>query len=114
MIQTEYNGRRLNAVEIVFARMLLKQGIEFDAQVPIGQRSRRTGRHKYYIDFVVQGNNPIAIEIDGSQHYSKANTKKDAVRDRDLEDMGYTVVHIPAQKVIWRSPGLLDPIKELM
>jgi len=114
MIQTEYNGRRLNAVEIVFARMLIKQGIEFDAQVPIGPRSKRTGRHKYYIDFVVQGSSSIAIEIDGSQHYSKANMKKDAIRDKDLEDMGYIIVRIPAQKVIWRSPGLLDPIKELI
>jgi very-short-patch-repair endonuclease len=63
----------------------------------------------YIVDFYCP-NAKLVIEIDGGQHYSEPGTKKDAVRDRLLMDLGLTLMRISAREVFENTEGVLEKI----
>ena len=52
----------------------------------------------YIVDFYIP-QSKIAIEIDGSQHYSKAGIEKDRIRDRCLYKHGITVLRYTNKEI---------------
>jgi len=74
------------------------EGYQFNRQYPIGE---------YIVDFICRKLNLI-IEIEGSSHLSKSN--EDRKRHDTLETLGYTIIHIYEQEVIYRID---DTIKDI-
>ena len=60
--------------------------------------SRQKVLGKYIADFY-SAEARIVIELDGSQHYEKENSEKDAERTAFLESYGLTVIRIPNNEV---------------
>jgi very-short-patch-repair endonuclease len=90
-----------NLPEVLFwNRVKNKQlkGFDFDRQKIIGN---------YIVDFYCTNCN-VVIEIDGSSHDGKA--EYDAERDRYLESLGLTVIHIPIEDVMKN----LDRVMEML
>ena len=90
-----------NLPEVLFwNRVKNKQlkGFDFDRQKIIGN---------YIVDFYCTNCN-VVIEIDGSSHDGKA--EYDAERDRYLESLGLTVIHIPVEDVMKN----LDRVMEML
>ncbi len=67
----------------------MKLGVAFRRQMPIGQ---------YIADFVAPAAKLI-VEVDGGSHESKRTA--DARRDRDLGQLGYRVLRLPAELVLY-------------
>jgi very-short-patch-repair endonuclease len=65
----------------------------FDANKIVYERNKKVG--KFYPDFVI-GN--IIVEIDGERWH---DTAKDAIRDSNLNDLGYVVHRIKSKEKIW-------------
>jgi very-short-patch-repair endonuclease len=72
-------------------------GIKFKRQVPMD---------RYIVDFV-SAEAKLIIELDGSQH---ADSKRDVVRDRRLESMGYLVLRLWNNDVLTNTDGVLETI----
>ena len=71
------------------AALSIKQiGFGFKRQRPIG---------RYTVDFFC-AELGLIIEIDGNSHYAKA--EKDAIRQQNLENMGYTIVRFEEGEVL--------------
>jgi very-short-patch-repair endonuclease len=95
--------------EILLWRYLRKKqilGYDFDRQKPIDE---------YIIDFYCK-ELMLAIEIDGESHYG--NELKDRRRDKRLNRLGVTVIHIDNDLVRYDTQKALDiieaKIKELI
>ncbi len=72
---------------------LVSEGVRLDFQVEEG---------RYRVDFLV--NHWLVVEIDGAAYHSSAEVKiRDGMRDRYLENLGYSVLRIPA-KLVFRNP----------
>ena len=52
----------------------------------------------YIVDFYCH-DAKIAIEIDGSQHYSPEGKEKDSIRTENIADRGISVIRIPNNEV---------------
>ncbi len=92
-----------NMAEVLFwKRVKNKQfkGLDFDRQKIIGN---------YIVDFYCANCNVI-IEIDGSSHDDKA--EYDAKRDQFLESLGLTIIHIPAEDVLFRVEDVIEMLKD--
>ncbi len=50
----------------------------------------------------------LVIELDGSQHYDKANIIKDKIRTEKLSEFNLTVIHIPNNEVDENFAGVCD------
>ena len=83
---------------LLWQRLNKKQfkGFDFDRQKIIGN---------YIVDFYC-GNRNVVIEIDGSSHIDKQ--EYDEERDRYLESLGLTIIHIPAKDVLRRLDSVLE------
>lgn len=84
--------------EVLFWKRVNKKqfkGFDFDRQKIIGN---------YIVDFYC-GNCQVVVEIDGSSH--KGKEKYDAKRDKYLESLGLTVIHIPVVDVFQRLDSVM-------
>ena len=83
---------------LLWQRLNKKQfkGFDFDRQKIIGN---------YIVDFYC-GNCNVVIEVDGSSHIDKVEYDKE--RDRYLESLDLTVIHIPAKDVLQRLDSVLE------
>lgn len=75
-------------------------GIVFRRQVVIASR--------YIADFLAPSVKVI-VEVDGCYHASRVAT--DARRDRELERLGYTVVHLDANQVLHALPQVVEAVR---
>jgi very-short-patch-repair endonuclease len=67
-------------------------GLSFRRQLPIA---------RYIVDFACPAKK-IIVEVDGSQHGSDTTVERDAVRDRELAALGWTVLRF------WNDDVLRD------
>jgi very-short-patch-repair endonuclease len=74
------------------------EGYQFNRQYPIDE---------YIVDFICRKLSLI-IEIDGSSHISKSI--EDRKRHDKLETLGYTVIHIYEQEVVYRIDDIIKDI----
>lgn len=90
-----------NLSEVLFWKRVNKKqfkGLDFDRQKIIGN---------YIVDFYCASHNVI-IEIDGSSHVGKE--EYDAKRDKYLESLGLTVIHIPVKAVFNRLDAVMKEL----
>lgn len=79
-----------------------KLGVHFRKQAPFGP---------YILDFLsIKAR--LAVEVDGSQHYTEEGMKKDAKRDAYLRAHGLTVLHFSAYDTIRNVAGVVQEIWE--
>ena len=71
--------------------------------------SRQKVLGKYIADFY-SAEARIVIELDGSQHYEKENSEKDAERTAFLESYGLTVIRIPNNEISRNFRGVCEYI----
>ena len=71
-------------------------GVSFRRQMPIAG---------YIADFACPSKKLI-VELDGSQHGDEEEIKKDAVRTRDLENLGWTVMRFWNDDVLKEIDGV--------
>ena len=64
---------------------------------------------RYIVDFYF-AESKLVIELDGSQHYEKENSEKDAERTAFLESYGLTGIRIPNNEVIRNFRGVCEYI----
>ena len=70
-------------------------------------RQKNIGR--YIVDFYCPAAKLI-VEIDGGQHYSEDGLRKDAIRDRYLAGLGFTVIRFSDREVLENTDGALQII----
>ena len=79
-----------------------KLGVHFRKQAPFG---------RYVLDFL-SIRAKLAVEVDGSQHYTEEGMEKDAKRDAYLRSHGLTVLHFSAYDTIRNLRGVVQEIWE--
>ena len=92
-----------NLPEVLFWKQVRNRqfkGLDFDRQKIIGN---------YIADFYCSQCN-LVVEIDGSSHDNKA--EYDARRDRYLQSVGLTVMHIPVREVMNNLSGLMKKLAD--
>ena len=75
---------------------------EFHRQVPIGH---------YIVDFYCH-ELKLAIEVDGSSHNHENAFERDAERQRELEQLGVTLLRLRERDVRQQIRGVVDAIAE--
>jgi very-short-patch-repair endonuclease len=63
----------------------------------------------YIVDFYCPAGKLI-IELDGGQHYTKEGMKKDDIRDRYLDSLGFTVLRFSDREVLKNLEGVIEKI----
>ena len=63
--------------------------VRFQREKPVGN---------YIVDFYC-AKAKLVIELDGSQHYNKAEQMKDKIRTEKLEEFNLTVIRIPNNEI---------------
>jgi very-short-patch-repair endonuclease len=82
-------ANRRSPIERKVEAELIRLGIPFRAEVPIG---------RYRVDFLVRGK--LVIECDGKKYHTKQEHRDyDAKRDRILTEQGYTVVRLTGSEI---------------
>ncbi len=66
-------------------KALIKAKISFSQEVPV---------KSFTVDFLV--GDWLVVEVDGESHLTSGRAKKDKSRQKAIEDMGFTVMRIPA------------------
>lgn len=67
----------------------------------------------YRFDFLING--WLVVEIDGAAyHSSEAAVRRDAIRDRVVEALGYTVLRIPAKRVFTTPAAAVADVREAL
>ena len=85
---------------------------EFLRSYPIRfQRQKSIGN--YIVDFYC-AKAQLAIELDGSGHFSPEQAEQDRIRTRDLQQMGLTVVRFTNLDVDRNFPGVCAQIESLV
>ena len=80
----------MSPIEVNMWSDIRSYGLFFYPQVPIGN---------FFVDFA----NPlekIVIEVDGKQWH---DIEKDALRDKELKEMGWRVVRLPGSETFWEE-----------
>lgn len=77
-------------------------GVKFRRQVPFG---------KYVLDFYC-AKGKVCVELDGSQHYTKAGQGKDEERDHYLRGEGVEVLRFSNIEMLQNQDGVLQVIFE--
>ena len=92
-----------DAERILWSRLRNNQmGAKFRRQVPMGP---------YILDFLsIQIK--LAIELDGSQHYTPTGIEKDKKRDTYLRNNGLTIFRYPVTEFLQNVDGVLDEISD--
>ena len=73
--------------------------------------SRQKVLGEYIVDFY-SAEAKMVIELDGSQHFEKGNTEKDAERTAFLEGYGLKVLRIPNNEVTRNFHGVCEYIDD--
>lgn len=80
---------------------LISKGVRLDLQVEEG---------RYRVDFLI--NHWLVVEIDGAAFHSSPEAKKrDEIRDRYFESLGYSVLRIPAKLVFDNPDRTVDQVQ---
>ena len=87
---------------IVWSRIRMKQlkGYQFYRQRPIAE---------YIVDFYCP-KAKLVIELDGSQHKSVDNIKRDTLKDKNLESLGLKVLRYNNNDITENIEGVLERI----
>lgn len=94
------DGRCESGLESVFRLMLVEAGLPFELQVHIP----RVGD----VDFLIAGK--IVVETDGLEFHGPATARRDYSRDLELAALGYVVIRLNYQQVMFDQPGVLRAI----
>ena len=81
-------------------RLSPQSGTHFRRQVPLG---------RYFADFCCLAAR-LVVEVDGNQHGFPAEVQRDAVRTRDLERQGFSVLRFSNRDVLTALDSVLDTI----
>ena len=73
-------------------------GLGWRRQVPLG---------RFILDFVCHDRS-LVVEVDGGQHFSDRQARRDSARDRWLITQGYRVVRIANNEVLGYLEGVLE------
>lgn len=65
----------------------------------------------YIVDFYC-ASAQLVIELDGSQHFEEPGKMKDAARDKDLNDLGITVLRYSNSDINGNFDGVCQDIQE--
>ncbi len=97
------NRRNMTLAESVLWRALhdLDVGTRFNRQQIIGD---------YIVDFVSQREGLI-IEVDGGYHAERKQQEDDAVREQDLENMGFHIMRFSNEEVLYDTDNVLLQIE---
>jgi very-short-patch-repair endonuclease len=88
--------KNMTPAEKEIRKWLKHYHIKFQAQVPIF-----TDRHWYIMDFaIVTDSIRICIEVDGGYHLRGEVMKKDKIRDRELNKIGYSIIRMTNDEAI--------------
>lgn len=69
--------------------------------------------NQYIVDFVCIGKRLI-IEIDGAYHFTEEQKKEDAIRERRLAKMGFSILRFKNEEVLFSPQQVVEKIKELL
>jgi very-short-patch-repair endonuclease len=113
----QYNTRLKNAARtlrkdmteserVLWARLRGKQilRVQFYRQKPIGN---------YIVDFFAP-KTKLVIEVDGSQHMEKSNSKRDKDRDTYLAGLGIKVLRFNSREVLKYTDEVVEVIYQVM
>ena len=78
------------------------RGFDFDRQRVIGN---------YIVDFYCPSAKVI-VELDGGQHYTQEGIRRDQVRDKYLDSLGFTILRFSDREVFKNIEGVLERIFE--
>lgn len=95
--------------ESLFFKYLSDLHYIFKTQIPIVVNKTKSPQ-LYILDFVISPYN-LVIEIDGKQHYTKENLKKDNRRTKLLKQQGYSILRFSNRQVITFTK---EQIKEII
>jgi very-short-patch-repair endonuclease len=105
---------KITPEEKIIKSLLEESKISFEFQKPIVCFGFRNKYVLYILDFYLIDYN-VALEIDGTQHYSKEGSKKDAVRTRHIRKHGIEVKRLSNKQVKMHSTKeLFDMLKFLV
>jgi very-short-patch-repair endonuclease len=65
----------------------------------------------YIVDFCCPSAKVI-VELDGGQHYTQEGIRRDQVRDKYLESLGFTILRFSDREVFKNIEGVLERIFE--
>jgi very-short-patch-repair endonuclease len=65
----------------------------------------------YIVDFYCPSAKVI-VELDGGQHYTQEGIRRDQVRDKSLESLGFTILRFSDREVFKNIEGVLERIFE--
>jgi very-short-patch-repair endonuclease len=65
----------------------------------------------YIVDFYCPSAKVI-VELDGGQHYTQEGIRRDRVRDKYLESLGFTTLRFSDREVLKNIEGVLERIIE--
>jgi very-short-patch-repair endonuclease len=54
----------------------------------------------------------VIVELDGGQHYTQEGIRRDQVRDKYLESLGFTILRFSDREVFKNIEGVLERIFE--
>ena len=63
----------------------------------------------YIVDFVSR-HDGLVIEVDGGYHSEPRQQADDAIREQDLEDMGYHVMRFSNEEVLYDINSVIEQI----
>lgn len=103
-------GNKQSWPEIFFEKACERAKLNLEHQI-----IREYSIFPYYIDFAFI-DNLIAVEVDGSQHNEPNRKKKDEIRDAFLNDKGWKVFRIPADKLYNENDAdkVIDELKAFL
>ena len=91
---------------ILWTKIRRKQihGVQFLRQKPLGP---------YIIDFYAK-NPKLAIEVDGSQHFSGEQKEKDVCRDDDLLELEIHTLRFTNLDILHNCQGILSQLEQVV
>jgi len=100
----ELRSNLTNAEQLLWSKIRRKQLFDFtfNRQKPIG---------RYIVDFYCFEAR-LVIELDGGQHYEQEGIVADQVRDRYLQEQGFTVLRFSNRDVLQNIDGVLTKITQ--
>jgi len=96
-------GSAQSKAERIFYVKLVEQKIPFYFQYPVGP---------YRADFLIK--EILNVEIDGPQHNSPEQNRKDQQRNSYFQRMGYKVLRVPIWLLSINLVAVLDEIQEII
>ncbi|MBP5213762.1 MAG: DUF559 domain-containing protein, partial [Bacteroidales bacterium] len=68
---------------------------------------------KYIVDFFFR-ESKLVVEIDGEYHFSKGQQYEDAIRQKWLEDLGYKVLRLTNEQILFDTENSIKTIKQYL